>query len=72
LGGFIQLRSAKLGESRQFTVLSHSQLKFSGHLFHSLCLSRRTYARYRGTSIERRPDASVKKVTFQIQLTVSN
>ena len=72
LGSFIEVRSAKLGKSCQFPVLSHFQLKLTGYLFHSLDLGRAAHTRYGKTDVDGWPYTGIKQVGLHVYLTICN
>src|SRR5690606_16789967 len=69
--GFVQVRS-KLGESRQFTVLSQSGTDTTGELLDDLGLSSTTNTGYRYTGVDSRTDTRVEHRRFQEDLTVGD
>ena len=71
LGDLIQI-GAKLGKSRQLTILSQIQAQLSGHLFHRLNLCGATNPGYGNPHVNGRTEAGVEKVSLQEDLPVGD
>src|SRR5690606_37742682 len=70
-GRFVQGRG-KLGEGRQFTVLSQRGTDITGRHREDLGLIGPTYTGYRHTGVDRRADTGVEQVGLQEDLTVGD
>jgi len=70
-GGGVQV-GAELRESRQVTILSVVELEATSNLAHRPDLGRRAYARYGKTDVDRRPNARIEQVGFEVDLAIGN
>ena len=69
--GFVEVAS-ELREGFESPVLRHVQAQRPHHLFHGFDLRVSAHARNRKADVDRRADAGVEQVRFQIDLPVRN
>ncbi len=72
LGNLIKLIGAELRKGRKLAVLRHIQTQRTGHLAHRLNLCVAAHAAHADAHVNRRTDAGVEEIRFQINLSVSN